>query len=70
MTAKAFATALLSHDGTVWQWRVHACPFCGAAHTHGGGPGTGDPKAYLGSRVAHCNTAAGGVYTLVEGDEG
>jgi hypothetical protein len=45
-------------------WVVDHCPHCGRRHTHGGGLLDGDPRAYLGSRVAHCH--AGPDYVLVE----
>ena len=36
-------------------WRVIRCPYCDDIHEHGSGEGDGDPRRYLGGRVAHCH---------------
>lgn len=38
----------------LWTWRVVRCPYCSKTHEHGGQRG-GEPRAYLGGRVAHCH---------------
>lgn len=48
------ARAALSRGRDCWVWTVPECPFCGAQHEHGGGPLDGDPRQFLGHRVAHC----------------
>jgi hypothetical protein len=59
--------------GPLWTWQVVRCPYCGKSHTHGGhylaDPETGDPRRWLGGRVAHCLPKGDrGEYRLVEAD--
>lgn len=41
-------------DRGVWTWRIVRCPYCTQSHDHGGERG-GDPRAFLGGRIAHCH---------------
>ncbi len=58
------------HPKVAHSWVVIRCPFCGKKHYHGGGPGDGDPRNYLGERAAHCVKLPEGMefasYLLVE----
>ncbi len=48
------APAILKPSRGCYLWLVPRCPLCGKQHQHGGGQLTGDPRALLGHRVAHC----------------
>jgi hypothetical protein len=59
--------------GPLWTWVVARCPYCGKRHVHGGhvlsDPGIGDPRRWLGGRVAHCIPKGDrDEYRLVEAD--
>ena len=64
------APARLVRGRANWLWQVRRCPCCGNKHQHGGGYLTGDPRALLGHRVAHCAGRSPAVlargYELVE----
>lgn len=38
----------------IWTWQIVRCPYCTGTHEHGG-QRDGDPRAYLGGRIAHCH---------------
>ncbi len=52
------ARAVLEQGKHSWIWVVEACPYCGKAHAHYGGPLDGDPHRYLNWHApAYCNKA-------------
>jgi len=64
------APAVLVRGRRGWLWQVPVCRCCGRRHQHGGGDFTGDPRALLGPRAAHCTPSlrpgVPGGYELVE----
>lgn len=68
------SVTLRHHRDGISDWVVVRCPYCGKRHTHGAGRrGVDDPRALLGSRVAHClageKPSLLAEYLLVEADD-
>ncbi len=58
---------LLEFPGSINQWQIVCCPYCGGQHHHGAGySGLENPRDYLGHRAAHCATGGNNGYYLVE----
>ena len=71
------AKCVLISNGSIYQWLILECPYCGQQHWHGGGKVVkDDPRQHLGYRVPHCADPFrivadnGGQYKLVEDSPG
>ncbi len=54
MSPLPYAYAYVERGQGCWRLRIPCCPFCGRAHSHGGGPLAADPAQFFSGRVAHC----------------